>query len=335
MRSNAGAVSLAVVVGAVSLGVAACGSVSASSDGAGGAGGSDGGADVAPPTVEEACAQFATAFCGRLEACAPFVGQVLYGDRTMCESRAALGCMLDLEVADSNHTPTDMVACAHDASNASCADLLANDLPTSCQIKPGLRQNGQGCGSSWQCASTHCEKSSSDCGVCAPRSAAGGSCTVDEGCDLGLVCATQRCVAPGALNAPCGDAAPCRGGLTCSAANKMCVTPLGVGASCENDKNACDFAKGVGCNGFASPARCEMVASAKGGEACGIVNNTLTICIVLNSCNGISLIPLQTMGTCPNPAGDGQQCNDNVHCLPPANCVGGLCRLPSSGSCAK
>ena len=75
-------------------------------------------------------------------------------------------------------------------------------------------------------------------------------------------------------------------------------------------------------------SKCETVAAAKGGEACGIVNNTLTLCIVGNSCPGMSLIPLQTMGVCPNPAGDGKACTDTVHCLPPANCVGGLCRLP-------
>jgi hypothetical protein len=78
-----------------------------------------------------------------------------------------------------------------------------------------------------------------------------------------------------------------------------------------------------------------MVAAAKGGDACGIVNGTLTICIVLNTCNGISLIPLQTMGSCPNPAGDGQTCDDKVHCMAPANCVGGKCRLPSSASCSR
>src|SRR5262249_35252873 len=226
------------------------------------------------------------------------------------------------------------------ASNAACADLLANNLPSSCLVKPGLRLDGQGCGSSWQCMSTHCEKTNGDCGVCAPRAAAGGACTVDEGCTVGRVCAGQKCVMPGALGATCGDGAPCRGGLYCAtsattANTKTCATPLGVGGSCATDSNACDFAKGVGCNPFASPPTCAMVAAAKGGEACGIVNNTLTICIVLNSCNGLSLIPLSTTGTGPNPAGDGQQCTDSVHCLPPANCVGGLCRLPSSSSCAK
>ena len=144
---------------------------------------SDTGVEMAPPTVDEACGQFATAFCGRLEGCAPFALQILYGDSATCDvARRRSGCMRDLEVPDTNQTTTDMVACAHDANNASCDDLVANNFPASCQIKPGVRVNGEGCGSSWQCMSTHCEKTDGDCGVCAPRAAASGACTVDEGC---------------------------------------------------------------------------------------------------------------------------------------------------------
>jgi len=323
MRSRSVFVSLLVVVGSVG-----CGSVSSKSDG-----GTDGGMDMAPPTVDEACAMFATAFCGRLQTCAPFVGQIWYGDRTTCETRAALGCMLDFDVTDTNHTTTDMVACAHDATTATCSDLVANMLPSSCQIKPGVRLDGQVCGSSWQCMSTHCEKTTGDCGVCAPRAAAGGACMVDEGCTNGLVCAAMKCVAPVGLGVACGDGAPCRADLFCSMVSQMCEMPRGVGQSCNMDSNACDGKNGVGCNPFNN--QCATVAAAKGGSACGIVNNTLTLCIVNNTCNGLSLIPLSTMGTCPNPAADGQACTDTVHCMAPANCVGGLCRLPSSASCSK
>jgi hypothetical protein len=183
--------------------------------------------------------------------------------------------------------------------------------------------------------STHCEKSTGDCGVCAPRASASGACTVSEGCAAGLLCAAQKCVAPGALNAPCNDTAPCLGNLYCSAASNTCATPLGRGASCAGDTNGCDFKQGLACNSLSSTPKCETIAAAKGGEACGLVNSTLTVCIEGNSCPGLSLVPLQTMGVCPNPAGDGQQCTDSVHCLPPASCVGGLCRLPSSASCTK
>jgi hypothetical protein len=335
MRSNS---ALWLVVAGV--GLAACGSVSQSNDagggnGGGGAGGGAGTGGAGPPTVAQACGQYATTLCGRLDGCAPYALQIFYGDRATCESRVLLSCMRDLEVPDTNQTTTDMAACARDANNSSCPDLLANVFPASCQIKPGKRLNGEGCGSSWQCLSTHCEKPSGDCGVCAPRASAAGACTVDGGCTAGLVCAALKCVAPAAQGAPCSAMAPCRANLYCSTATNTCATPLPLGASCMGDTNGCDFRQGVSCNSFASPPKCEMIAAAKGGQACGIVNNTLTICVALNTCQGISLVPLQTSGVCPNPAGDGMQCTDTVHCLAPASCVGGLCRLPSTSSCAK
>ena len=63
------------------------------------------GVEVAPPTVAEACGQFATALCGRLGGCAPYALQLLYGDMTTCMSRVTLGCTRDLEVTDSNRRP--------------------------------------------------------------------------------------------------------------------------------------------------------------------------------------------------------------------------------------
>ena len=171
MRSSSGLLSLLVAV--ASAGGAACGSVATSNDGS---------VDAAPPTVAQACGQFAATLCARLNGCAPYALQLFYGDMTTCESRVTLGCSRDLEVPDTNQTTTDMVTCARDAANSTCDDLVANVFPASCQIKPGVRVNGEGCGSSWQCTSTHCEKTDGDCGVCAPRAAANGACTVDEGC---------------------------------------------------------------------------------------------------------------------------------------------------------
>jgi len=326
MRASSG---LLLLVVAGSVGAAGCGSVASSNDGGG-----DSSVETAPPTVAQACDQFATTLCSRLNGCAPFALQIFYGDMTTCASRVTLGCMRDLEVPDTNQTTTDMATCARDAANATCDDLVANAFPVSCQIKPGLRRDGEGCGSSWQCVSTHCEKRDGDCGVCAPRAAATGACTVDGGCMAGLVCAAQKCVAPGALNAACGAAAPCRANLYCSATSNTCATPVGLGASCAGDTDACDFRQGVSCNFLAAAAnqKCETVAAARAGGACGIVNGTVTLCIALDACPGATLTQ---PGACVAPAADGQQCNDMAHCLPPANCVGGLCRLPSSGSCAK
>jgi hypothetical protein len=313
---RASLVSLLAVAAVSGGGLASCGSV----------------ATVEPPTVAEACGQFASALCGRLGACAPYALQIFYGDAATCMSRVALGCMRDMEVPDTTETTTDMVTCARDANSASCDDLISNNFPASCQIKPGARLNGEGCGSSWQCQSTHCEKGDGDCGVCAPRAGASGACTVDEGCTQGLVCAGQKCTTPGATTAPCSDMAPCRANLYCSAIGHTCAAPLQLGASCAGDTSACDLRQGVSCNVLSAAPKCETVAAARGGQACGIVNGTLTLCVALDACPGASLTQ---PGSCLATADDGQQCTNDVHCLPPANCVGGLCRLPSTGSCPK
>jgi hypothetical protein len=322
MRSSLASLLLVLAVGGGGAAAAGCGSVAAQNDGGPG---SDAPVETAPPTAAEACGQFASTFCSRLNGCAPFAAQLLYGDMTTCQSRVMLGCTRDLEVPDTSETTTDMVTCARDAANATCDDLLANNLPTSCQIKPGARLNGEGCGSSWQCMSTHCEKKDGDCGVCAPRAGAAGACSVDEGCTQGLVCAGQKCAMPGAMNAPCSDMAPCRANLYCSATSKTCATPLQVSAPCAGDASGCDLRHGLWCNTLIAAPRCEMAAVAKGGQSCGIVNGTITICVEGNDCQGACLAPAE----------DGQQCSDKVHCLPPANCVGGLCRLPSSAACAR
>jgi len=304
-----------------STALAACGGVSASNDG-----GADG-----PPTVQQACGAFGQTLCSRLNDCAPFIFQIFYGTTTTCRERVELSCTKDFEVPETNHTTTEMAACATAANTATCDDLLADNFPEPCRIKPGPRLNGEGCGSSWQCMSTHCEKTTGDCGTCAPRQAASGTCTVTEGCTLGLVCTNGKCVNPSALGGACDANTPCRGGNTYCNAN-MCAARLGAGSSCAGNSEACDFGSGVGCNVLSAAPTCQPVASAQGGQPCGIVNGTLTICQLVNDCAGATLMQ---PGACVAPSQDGTACSMGHNCLPPANCVGGLCRLPSTGSCAK
>jgi hypothetical protein len=335
----------------------ACGSVNSSPGDAGGgggsggtigAGGSSGGAgnqgggganvdaaqETAPPTVEQACTMMAEALCGRFANCAPVAVPLFYGDMATCLQRAKLGCTKEQEVTDIARTTGDIVACADAAGRATCDDLLANNFPAACQPKPGARIDGEGCGSSLQCASTHCEKPAMDCGLCAPRHPVNGDCTSDDGCVSGLVCANKKCVMPGALGAGCSDNQPCRGNLYCSTSTKVCAQRAGAGTACGGDPGICDLFHGAGCNIFAIQAnqKCETLTVAAGGRPCGILNGALTFCVQGNMCAGASLA---SPGVCASPAGDGETCDNNVHCLPPANCVGGRCRLPSVGSCPK
>ena len=310
---------------------AACGSVKATTDAGGG---NDAAAEVAPPTNDEACGQFAQLFCARLGDCAPFAVALLYGDATTCVTRSKLGCTMDQEITDITRTATDIVACAAAASGASCDDLLAGILPAACQPKPGTRINGQGCGSNLQCMSTLCEKPRTDCGTCAPRAAVNGDCTGDDGCTMGLVCANKKCQTPGTSGATCDANHPCRGNLYCSNNGNVCATRSGVaGTACAGDTSICDLPHGFGCNVLSMNPSCVAVSVATGGNACGFMNGALTLCELNNSCAGATIA--RPSGTCPNPAGDGQTCGDASHCLSPASCVNGLCRFPSVGSCTK
>jgi hypothetical protein len=135
------------------------------------------------------------------------------------------------------------------------------------------------------------------------------------------------------LGAACDANHPCRGNLYCSNNGNVCAMHAGAGTACAGDANICDFTHGVGCNTFAANPSCQTVSVATGGNACGVMNGALTLCVLNNSCAGATLVTPR--GTCPNPAGDGAACGDASHCLPPANCVNGLCRFPSVSSCPK
>jgi hypothetical protein len=298
---------------------AACGNVTPSNDGG------------TTATAEQACSQFSQTFCDALATCAGFFVQVWYGDAATCQSRTKLSCMTDQSVPGINRTPANIVACADAAKKASCDDLIDNHLPAACDNTPGPTVNGGGCGSSLQCMSGHCEKGDNNCGTCAPRQTANGNCTVDEGCTPGLVCANQKCVAPKELGNDCDQNNPCRAKLYCDKNSRKCTARAGLGAACGSDGNVCDLVQaGVACNGFATAPTCQSVGVAKGGQPCGLVSGMLTVCVQLNECAGATL---QQPGVCAGSAADGAQCNDSTHCVPPAKCVEGLCRLPSVASC--
>jgi hypothetical protein len=309
--------------------LAACGSVSPASTDAGGGG--DAPMETAPLTADQACGQMAQAMCARLNDCAPPALPLFYVDMSTCLDRVKLGCTKDQEAADITRTPDDIAACAAALPAASCDDLISKVLPAACQNKPGTRLAGEGCGSSLQCVTTHCELGDTGCGTCAARAAANGNCTTDDGCTVGLVCANKKCVAPGAVGAACSDNNPCRGSLNCSTQTSMCETLQPAGTLCGGDHGVCDIYHGAACNIFKAQANqdCETLSVATGGNPCGIVNGGLTLCVLNNSCTAL------VNGVCPNPAMDGQTCDSNVHCVPPASCVNGLCRFPSVASCAK
>ncbi|HVX95353.1 MAG TPA: hypothetical protein VHK47_10620 [Polyangia bacterium] len=300
---------------------AGCGGVTAATP--------DGGGDAHVVTIDEACGMVAQGICDALNRCAPIFFQEQYGDATTCVSRQTLSCKTDQMVSGVARTADDLVACAQAVPGLSCPDALASNLPAACQPKPGTVANGAVCGSDLQCQSTFCNKTDK-CGVCAARGAAGKSCTTDNGCVTGLVCAGQAgskvCVTPGGMGQTCNlPNQPCRADLYCTSANGpgTCAARAEAGGACDSN-DACNFFKGNLCN--TSDHTCFTISIAKGGEQCGLLSKTACVGGVGPCSNIIS-------GVCANPAQDGEACGGNAVCIPPATCVNKLCQLPSAPDC--
>src|SRR5262249_49776853 len=52
-------------------------------------------------------------------------------------------------------------------------------------------------------------------GTCQPPAAAGGDCQLEDDCQQGLACVSDKCSAPGDAGAACNQTADCAAGLVC------------------------------------------------------------------------------------------------------------------------
>lgn len=320
---------------AAALVLAACSSCSSNKSSSGGF---DAGAEAQAEaggavTAAQACNDFATAVCGRLQACAPFGIQTLYGDQATCVQRTALACSPSLGASGSQITAAQMDACAQAIGAETCDQALDNAQPAACNL-PGMLASGAACGSDAQCQSGHCKIAmpGTVCGTCAPRAAAGGSCGVDLDCAAGLVCAPSgsgkggTCATPGAAGASCSATQPCLRTLTCL--NGTCQTPLSAGATCTSPTD-CNGGQGLYCD--PQSKTCKQQQTATAGQPCLDVNGTLTACTANAFCLDADGGP---EGTCHPTAADGNPCGFGINCVPPAICSSNAkCQLPDPSSC--
>jgi hypothetical protein len=229
-------------------------------------------------------------------------------------------------------------ACATALSSVTCADFLSNNPPTECQAVAGTVVDQMTCGDDGQCKSAYCKLGDNGCGKCTARAMAGGTCTVIEDCDYGLLCvtglgATGRCTKPGAVGDMCSAVAPCLPTLSCKAG--ACATPAALGATCTiaNGQDDCDTNQGLSCD--RGSHKCVAVQYASAGEACNVNGRPPIYCSASGTCslNG---------GKCVAAAKDGAACGGIVvgggaECLPPALCEGAAvlrtCKVPDPASC--
>lgn len=270
------------------------------------------------------CKSAARALCTKLQSCADLLLTVTYGSLDTCANRVSLGCTAQVGAPGSNVDESAFAGCANAIAASSCDALFSDDSPDECRI-PGTLDDGTQCGFGSQCKSSACISSAAgNCGTCAPLAPAGSSCGVAAGCEDGLVCFNSVCAQPVAAGGACSGTFQCAGNLVCKSGT--CAKPGGANADCDPAAGDCDVAQGLSCNPITT--KCEKPSVAGAGEACGIIQQKVTVCTA-GSCEGATL---NEPGTCVPAIADGAACSatDGPSCLEPAECVNGLCTLPAA-----
>ncbi|MGZ6092350.1 MAG: hypothetical protein ACXWUG_10045 [Polyangiales bacterium] len=290
---------------------------------------------------DQACTDALKAICGQYEKCLPLLVSAGFGDEAKCEERLKAGCVAGFDAPGNSSTPDRLDACAKALDKVATCDVLGGASTPECTPLPGTLADGAGCTDDGQCKSTWCAKNDeATCGKCVKLTAAGDPCfdtgkksdgTEDKKCSRGLSCnASGTCVKAAAKGESCSATTPCALSLACF--GSKCVDAGKAGAKCDSagvTDPPCDFAQGVYC----SPVDkvCKLFQYGKAGESCGLVGAEFKICTAGAKCSADGAM----MGTCVAPAADGSACDltKKIGCLAPAQCEGGVCKLPSAASC--
>lgn len=321
--------SVPLALALAALGVASCGTCASSSARRGD--GDDGGKGVVvdlAPNPSQACTHFASAYCNRLDACAPFLLRVGYGDVVTCAERIAKGCMPGLTAEGNQATPSQMDSCAQAVEAETCDEAMDNPQPSACDV-PGTLPVGATCGAGSQCATGYCRLNPGTiCGTCTAHGGATAKCVVDADCAASLVCHLGTCMGPAPLGAPCGLEAPCLRTLACI--GNKCQAPVPLGGACTAPTD-CDSAHGGYCN--LRTKVCEQTQTVAAGP-CGLLGDggaTVVTCSGGASCGNLTRAG---QGICHQAAADGSLCGPDINCLLPAICTStARCTLPNPAFC--
>jgi hypothetical protein len=321
------------------LGLGACGNVVSNA--------ADGGL-----SAEQACTTLAQAECGKRDSCSNGTSITrVYGEMSVCLTRAALQCTTRLAAPNTGATSQSVRKCAADYATLSCNDFFDGKLPADC-TPSGQGANGQPCAFNGQCATAYCGGTANAlCGSCAAPPAAGDSCA-DSLCGPGQNCVadTMTCVDVGILNASCATNHPCGNGLSCvgvSSSNTegTCEVALGTaGAACGGGTvPACNGSLGLSCVGASGSKTCVTISYVGDGMPCGNLSNTAFAQCKAGTCyTSTGAATGNEMGTCKLDAIEGASCDTTLgpSCMTPARCVvmsdggtSGLCAVPTGTTC--
>lgn len=279
-------------------------------------------------------ATYANAYCDYYERCNPFAIRSAYGDVAKCKSTLAITTEITVGAKGTAVAQSQMDACAATMQTIGCEEIV--EARPECRFK-GTLADGASCASSVQCASSSCfhkitDLQSSDCGTCVAEVGDGADCT-NTNCLPELFCANNKCVAPAAEGADCGEAKPCGAVLDCIGGK--CARPLPAGAPCELSETAplCDIFKGFNCvpsSAQTATGTCREINLAAVGEGCGFdaATSVLTACVAATCTN------LLEAGKCEAYLPEGTACSaDTASCTPGTACKNGQCRKPNPSQC--
>ncbi len=283
-----------------------------------------------PVSDDQASVDVSKAFCQKYSSCAAALVQSQYGDEASCEARFKLSILPSLAATGTGATAAQYESCAGDLASATCEDILDRNLPKTCQTVAGTLADGSACGVDAQCKNKLCRiPDGQTCGVCSSVAAAGGACTADGQCDVGLKCSGGSCVAFGAAGASCDGTHPCKVTLYCNDSG-TCATPGKAGATCTKvGVVGCDLLAGLWCS---TSKVCTQLDSAAAGKQCGLIDSNFAFCTGGSTCRTATGQP---SGTCEAPAADGATCDaiNGPSCLAPATCANGLCKIDDPAAC--
>jgi hypothetical protein len=285
----------------------------------------------AAPSADEACQDWAQANCSKLNECSPPLGGEysaspgavvqIYQDFAGCLVREKLFCNV---LIDADTTASRMQSCAKAVLPQSCGEFEVALKPTDCPA--GSRPSGTPCVANVQCQSGFCRNAlgpqrrtivfstgepgqpgQPPCGVCSSTLPSPRPSPPGRGLD-------EACTRDNQYGGECNKALRC--------ISWTCVAPLGEGALCDPGHESCD--SGLRCapgpSGPGSVCTPFVLTTARPGESCRGRDI---------KCIGSSYCEYQT--TCGGGTADGDICHTS--CVPPAQCLGGQCVLPTAASC--
>ena len=307
----------------------------------------------APDPITPACADYARAYCAKLDQCGNKAAQRTFGSVDACVARASMRCVSAAAAPSSGSTAVTIDACTGTIPTASCAEWLEPE-PVVCAISPGTLAKGAACAFGTQCASTYCAiPLGAGCGQCAAVPGAGDDCTATRGCGpANLRCdasGSGKCLPLGGASAPCDASAPCLAGLDCVGAEPKKMTQgacqparATLGAACDPARVAapgCDRNQGLDCD--KASLQCVAVATATAGAPCGYdkTSGAFTICTGGSTC--FASAASGATAVCVVAVVEGSACDTAAGppCLTPARCVAapggtsGSCVLVDGASC--